>query len=216
MRRVTRFEVVAPADIESKPVARLHLGADGSDGDLQLEAAGSYLIVFETDNKAENHLPAARFNEYLEAEGLAPALDLRARSNQMGKDGNELYGRRAKAIVMTGTPLIGRDRHVTRAVGLSLEIVPERSPHEVPKPGTFPLKVLFEGAPLAGALVKLTDLGHDDVPLATQRTDSTGRAVFDMPPAGQWLFNVIWTKSLDGSAGADYETTFSSLTFAVE
>jgi len=58
---------------------------------------------------------------------------------------------------------------------LPLEIVPDVSPYAVPKPLVFPVHVLFEGRPLPGALVKLTNLEHDAEPVETHLTDKYGR-----------------------------------------
>jgi hypothetical protein len=34
-----------------------------------------------------------------------------------------------------------------------------------------------------------------------------------VPPGGKWLLNVIWTQIAPASSDADFETTFSSLSF---
>jgi uncharacterized GH25 family protein len=73
--------------------------------------------------------------------------------------------------------------------------------------------VFYEGQPLAGALVKFTDLERDAVPVETHVTDPSGRASFKMPARGSWLLNVIWTKPQTSSRDTDFETIFSSLTF---
>jgi hypothetical protein len=44
-------------------------------------------------------------------------------------------------------------------------------------------------------------------------TDEHGRAVFGARERGVWLLNVIWTEVAPTSSDADFETTFSSLTF---
>jgi uncharacterized GH25 family protein len=74
------------------------------------------------------------------------------------------------------------------------------------------VRVLYEGRPLAGALVKLTDLAHDAAPLEQHRTDGEGRAGFVMPTGGAWMMDVVWTKPLTDE-GVDFETVFSSLSF---
>jgi uncharacterized GH25 family protein len=96
---------------------------------------------------------------------------------------------------------------------LVLEIVPERSPYAQPRPTQLPVRVFFEGRPLAGALIKLTQLEQDAHPVAKQLTDRFGRASFSMPQRGSWLLNVVWAKPLPASEGVDFETTFSSLSF---
>jgi|HubBroStandDraft_6_1064221.scaffolds.fasta_scaffold63991_2 hypothetical protein len=69
------------------------------------------------------------------------------------------------------------------------------------------------GRPLAGALVKLTNLENDASPFEMHLTDHDGRANLTMPKSGTWLLNVIWTKSLPRSEATDFETVFSSLSF---
>jgi uncharacterized GH25 family protein len=212
-RRVTRFEAVAPDGARVDLRGGLHLGGPTADGDVRLSAPGTYVLVLETDDRAESHLPAIRYNDYLKVEGLTPALALRARTHRSQADGSENYGRRAKAILQVGPPGTGSQAQVTRPLGLSLEIVPDRSPYAVPRPATLPVHVFFEGHPLAGGLVKLTNLDHDWAPLESHVTDQAGRASFVMPKSGNWLLNVIWTKPLPQSRATDYETTFSSLSF---
>ena len=171
------------------------------------------MLVLETDDHAQSHLPAIRFNDYLETEGLTPALQQRERTHRMDADGFENYSRRAKSIVQVGPPWMESQEQVTKPVGLPLEIVPEVSPYTEPQPATLPVRVIYEGRPLAGALLKLTHLEQDAAPLETHLTDHEGRASFVMPKEGTWLLNVIWTKSLPSSRDADFETVFSSLSF---
>ncbi len=78
----------------------------------------------------------------------------------------------------------------------------------------LPVRVLYHGRPLAGALVKITDLGADAKPAAKRRTDANGRAAFVIPRGGQWQMNVVWAAPLRSDRRADFNTTFSSLTFA--
>ncbi|WP_309643692.1 DUF4198 domain-containing protein [Phenylobacterium sp.] len=209
--RITRFVAMAPsgATIDLRP--SLGLGGAEADGAFGLQAPGVHVLALETDVRARSHLSADRFNAYLKEEGLTPALEQRALAGRLNAAASERYGRVAKAIVQVGDP--GTGAQVTQAVGLSLEIVPEVNPYADPRPATLPVRVLFEGAPLAGALVKLTDLDHDEAPLAMHRTDVAGRASFLMPEGGRWRLNVVWTKPLAPGDDADFQTVFSSLTF---
>jgi uncharacterized GH25 family protein len=98
-------------------------------------------------------------------------------------------------------------------VGLTLEIVPERSPYAESASGDLPVHVLYHGRRLAGALVKLTNLEHDSVPAEMHITDAEGRASFTLPRAGSWLLNVIWTQPQGTPGETEFETVFSSLSF---
>ena len=253
--RITRFDVLGPTGQRVDLRTRLHPGNGPDDGNFQLEEPGTYLLVLETDNKAQSHLPAIRFNDYLQAEGLTPALQQRIRTKRMDADGSECYSRRAKVLMQVGEPGASpgagagagagagvgaragaspsarpsasarrsatpgpgptgaAQQGITQPVGLPLEIVPELNPYTEPRPASLPIRVYYEGRPLAGALVKLTQLEHDSAPLETHLTDAAGRAVFHMPGEGGWLLNVIWTKPLPRTSETDFETIFSSLSF---
>jgi uncharacterized GH25 family protein len=211
--RITRFEAIAPNGTAIDLRDNLHLGGNTEDGDFRFPSPGAYVLVLETDDHAQSHLPAIRFNDYLKVEGLTPALEQRERTHRMDADGSENYSRRAKSIVQVGPSGAESQTQVTKPLGLPLEIVPEQSPYTEPRPATLPVRVIYEGQPLAGALVKLTNLEHDAAPLEMHLTDHTGRASFIMPNGGTWLLNVIWTQPLPGSRDTDFETIFSSLSF---
>jgi len=212
--RIIRFQAIAGEGQRYDLRGNLARGSRGTEAAIAFTRPGTYMLALVTDNRAESHLPAIRFNDYLKAEGLTPALDLRARTGRMGADGAESYRRNAKAIVQVGPVDPDRQAIVTRPIGLSLEIVPERSPLAAAR-GPFPVRILYHGRPLAGALVKLTDLAHDAEPVETHRSDAHGRAVFAMPRAGNWLVNVIWTRPQPQTSLTDFDTDFSSLSFGI-
>ena len=214
-RRITRFGAIGPRGELLDLRGRLHPGEPLEDGSLLLPETGTYVVVLETDNRAQSHLPAIRFNDYLQVEGLTPALEERRRLHRMDADGSEIYSRHAKALVRvsTGAGEVGSSDGVTRPVGLPLEIVPEVNPYAAPRPAALPIQVLYQGRPLPGALVKLTALEHDAEPFEAHRTDAGGRATFTLPDQGTWLLNVIWTRPLPKTEETDFETVFSSLSF---
>lgn len=138
---------------------------------------------------------------------LTLATDNRAYSHR------ERYSRAAKAMVQVGAASEQSQAHVTRPLGLSLEIVPVVSPYSKPRPTSIPVRVVYEGYALPGAHVKLYNLEQDLAPVDVRRTDHTGLATFPMPQTGSWLVSVVWTKRLENSPDADFETIFASLTF---
>lgn len=212
LRRIVGFTATGTQGVSLDLRENLHLGDPREDGNLQFHTPGTYVLVLQTDDRAQSHLPATRFNDYLKVEGLTGGLAERERTQRMDRDGSESYSRIAKSIVQVGAAA-GSQTQVTEPMGLSLEIVPEINPYAQPRPADFPVRVIYEGQPLAGALVKLTNLADDDMPVATRRTDTAGRAIFPMPQEGTWLLNVIWTKPLPNSYETDFATVFSSLSF---
>ena len=201
--RITRFEAIGPTG-ES---------LDLRVGSVRLDKSGAYLVALETDSAAYSRQSAARFNEYLETEGLTPALDHRMRTHQMHADGFERYSRTAKSIVLVGRHSRQAQLHVTRPLGLKLEIVPQVSPYAEPRPVRLPVRILYDGRPVAGALVKLMNLEQDLGAVNESLTDDAGVASFSMPTRGSWLVSVVWTRRLANASDADFETTFASLTF---
>jgi uncharacterized GH25 family protein len=213
LRRITRFQAIAPNGVVVDLHQRLRLGQGAEDGDFRLSDPGTYVLVLQTDDGAQTHLPAIRFNDYLRVEGLTPALEQRARLHRMDADGSERYSRCAKSIVQVGQPRAGLLGQVNKPLGLPLEIVPEANPYGAKRLATLPVRVIYAGHALAGALVKLTNLANDASPFEVRLTDRDGRAGFTMPNAGAWILNVIWTKALPRSEETDFETVFSSLSF---
>jgi uncharacterized GH25 family protein len=212
-RRITRFEAIDPSGAPTDLHEQLRLGEAAEDGEFRLGTPGTYVLILQTDDRAQTHLPSIRFNDYLRAEGLTPALEQRARLHRMDADGSERYSRCAKSIVQVGPHRLDLQGAVSKPLSLPLEIVPEANPYGLPRSATLPVRVIYAGHPLAGALVKLTDLSHDASPFETHVTDRTGRASFTLPNSGTWLLNVIWTRPLPPSEETDFETIFSSLSF---
>ena len=215
LSRILDFEAVGPGGTSIDLRSSLQLGGRSSDGTIALTVPGTYVLVFRTDARARSLLPGIRFNDYLRVEGLTPALQFRERMHRMDADGSESYSRQAKAIVQVGPSSVAQTP-VTQPIGLTLEIVPEVNPYAVPRPKMLPVHVLYKSHPLAGALIKLTDLHEDATPIETHLTDSMGRATFTTPQRGAWLLNVIWTELAPSSSDTDFDTVFSSLSFGFE
>lgn len=207
--RIATFEAVGSMGTKDIHAALLPPGGP-ADANVSFSQPGTYIVVLAT-NRAASDLPAIRFNDYIRAEGIAPALAARAAANATDTPGRELYSRRAKAIVRVGTTAAPQPQ-VTRPVGLTLEIVPGRDPTAADFDMTLPVTVLYEGKPLAGAFVKLNNLDFDARPVATAISDAHGAAVFKVPFKGLWQMNVVWTKPIRDPK-ADFDTVFSSLTF---
>ncbi len=209
--RILRFDDIGPGRVTN---LRTGLQAPGGadDGSVRLIAPGTHVLVLET-NHAESELPSIRFNDYIKVEGMTPAIAWRDRLKLADTPGREIYSRRAKALVQVGPLDPALASQATRPVGLTLEIVPQRNPYALTASELLPVQIIYEGKPLAGALVKLNNLDFDARPIESHLTDLAGRATFNPPRRGKWQLNVIWTKPISGNPKAEFETIFSSLTF---
>lgn len=186
----------------------------GGEGSFSFAQPGTHVVAVET-NHAISNLPDIRFNDYLEEEGLTPAREWRAANGQSSAAGREIYSRRAKALVRVGTPeqAAAADAAVTRAIGQTLEIVPTINPYTAPAGRAIPFRILYNGRPQPGVLVKLTNLANDEKPAATMRSNRGGFVAFTLPRRGTWQVNAVWTRPIEGDPRAEFDTTFSSLTF---
>ncbi len=178
---------------------------------------GGAMLVFES-GFIPIELPAAQFDAYLAEEGLHLALAARRRAGTHVA-GRERYRRCAKAW------LSGRDAaRATKPIGLPLEIVPLASPGSGP---ALRVRVLANGKPLPGARVKSwrSPLGpageprdpaaRDSVAIASESaTDERGEATVACAAQGEWLVSVVDMRPCRDRAVADWESTWSSLTFA--
>jgi uncharacterized GH25 family protein len=125
-------------------------------------------------------------------------------------DGAESYSRHSKALIQVGSL---ESAQATQPVGLLLEIVPDVNPYSLPPASKLPVHVLFEGKPVAGALLELTNLEHDSAPVETHLTDEWGYCSFAVPAGGKWLLNVVWRKLRSDAEETQFESYFSSLSF---
>ena len=191
---------IRPIDLPETPL-------EAVDATVSLAGAGSHVLAF-VSNHAVSELPAAEFEDYARHEGLAHLIGLRAAAGKSAANGRELYSRRAKALIQIG---LRTTDSVSRPIGQTLEIVPLTNP-ALASGTPLRLRVLFHGAPLAGASVVLEALGPEARHGEPQITDAKGEVSFTPDRTGSWKAATIWSYPIEDSR-ADYETIFSTLIF---
>ena len=188
-------------------------GRTGGDpaGLLRLARPGSYVIGFHGKPNAIE-LPADKFNAYLRDEGLESVLAMRAARHQMNEPGREIYSRCAKSLLVAGPPG-DQSLPADRALGFTLELVAERRPDLLRDAQTLPVRLLYEGQPLAGALVVAIHRADPNARIAL-RSDAQGRVLLPLPRAGLWLVKAVHMRPAPAGSGADWESLWASLSFA--
>ena len=204
--RIVKF-VLASASGET-PIG----GLPGTDpaGFVQVPSPGIYVIGYRSGRTAIT-LEPEKFEKYLADEGLDEALKTRATRDQRGKPGNEVYSRCAKALVAGGG---SGEKGFDRVLGFTLELVAESNPLKLAAGETMRLRLLHEGRPLPGALVKAIALEDPDN-TASARTGRDGRVSFRLPRKGVWLTKVVHMVPAPRETGADWESLWASLTFEI-
>ena len=173
--------------------------------------AGSYIIGFESYHST-SELKADKFNDYAKKEGLKEVVEYRKDKGLEGYDGEELYSRKAKAIVQVGETLTD---NVTKPIGHTLEIVPLSHPFTLGEDNSLTVQVLFKGKPLQDALIDSVPLKNATHETQSFLTDENGQATFTFKASGAVKLNCVWGVPLQSNIKADFETYFSSLTFTV-
>lgn len=213
---IRRIPLLVDISVAGRTDQRANVRSDAKEDFVsKFGRAGLHILAMQTST-AFSDLPAVRFNDYLKAEGLTLPIAARARSKSTALPGRERYTRRAKALIQVGTQTPANTILATRPIGMKLEIVPARNPYTLDRTRQLPVYVLYKGKRLPKATVRLTSLEFDARPLESKITDRAGRATFTVPAVGGWLINVIWSEPVSGDAKADFETTFSSLTFGYD
>jgi hypothetical protein len=170
-----------------------------------------YVVVGYRSRPKPIDLAAEKFEEYLKEEGLEKIIATRARRGESQKPGREIYSRCAKSLLdADGAGTSGYDR----AIGLRLELVPEKGPKELGGGRSLPVRLEFEGKPLAGALVVAMNRDRPEKRLEA-RSSAAGRVTFDLAPSGVWLVKAVHMFPAPPASGADWESLWASLTFQV-
>jgi uncharacterized GH25 family protein len=171
---------------------------------------GLYELVY-TSRHAAVELDAAKFEKYLAEEGLEKISARRARLGQGGAPGKEIYSRCAKSLIAVGGDAgSGHDR----VLGLTLELIPEANPYTLAAGQELPVRLLYRGQPLAGAKVAAVPKDRPASQVAA-RTDAQGRVRLRLGGAGIWLVKAVHMIAAPPGSGADWESFWASLTFAL-
>lgn len=120
----------------------------------------------------------------------------------------------AETYVTVGAP----DRGALRARGKGIELVPVTHPNDLFVGESFEFTVQYDGKPLAGQKVEITEAvwTSDRTPqVATVQTDAQGRASVRLERAGTWLALTRHRTRAPAGASVDEYSNSYTLTFRV-
>ena len=203
---IARFDFVTDAGAVPIPGK----AADDPAGSFRVDAPGLGVIAYRSLESAVS-LEAPKFEEYLKEEGLESVIAARAKRGESAKPSRELFSRSAKSLIQAGG---AGDAGFDRVVGLTLELVPEKSPYALGAGGDLPVRLLFMGRPLAGALVAALPYDAPENRIAA-RTDRDGRVTLRPPKAGVWLVKAVHMVPVEDNPAADWRSIWASLTFEI-
>jgi uncharacterized GH25 family protein len=201
---INEFVVVEPTG--RKPV----VGRDGADPAGLLRVSGpGLLVVGYRSNPSPIVLTAEKFNQYIKDEGLDAVAAQRALRHQTSAEAKEIFARCAKSLLLSGAP---SEAQHDQALGFTLELVAERNPYVLRAGDELPVRLTYEGRPLAGALVIALNR-VDPAARMTARSDKDGRVRFRLPSGGFWLIKAVHMIPAPAGSNAEWASFWASLTF---
>ncbi len=205
--RIVRFDAVQTGGVR----AIAGFARQAPAGVYRPDVSGAVTLVYQSMPE-RIVLPARKFEDYLAEEGLEDILSERRRRGESAEPGREGYARSCKAMLdVVGTDAGAR---APGAVGLPLELIPDRDPSSVRVPERLAFTLEFEGTPLAGRLVELMDLDDPTLRFAG-RTNRHGRVVFAAPGPGRWMAATVHMRRAVPGLAIDWESFWGTLTFEV-
>lgn len=202
---ILRYELVSESH-DPVPVAGMH---GSTQGYLRPEHAG--VVVYQTRHY-RNDLPAERFREYLDEEGLGQIALQRETLGESDLPGREVYARCAKSIVLIEGD--ARDAsQIDHDTGLPLEItLTEINADD--DTARVRAVIVFEGKPVDGLRVVAVHASDPDG-LIELSTDEHGAVSFDAAPGG-WMLTALHIRRADHAQDADWESFWASSTFSID
>lgn len=199
------FERFYFSDARGTENFRAVLGDDPA-ATLATRAPGRVWIVLRSTYFDLRYDKPGEFETFLAREGI----DHLVPREQRGKlPVLETYSRCAKSLLLAGKPDAASPPD--RAFGMPLELIAETDPYASAAP-EFRVRLLYRGAPLAGALVTAFNKAESDKRLET-RTDASGRARLTLDRRGVWLVNAVHLFPAEKKSNAQWESMWASLTF---
>ncbi|MBS9461519.1 DUF4198 domain-containing protein [Flagellimonas sp. 389] len=160
-------------------------------------------------------LDADKFNEYLDHEGLEDVIEQRKKEGSFSSGAREKYSKHVKMLFQVGEE---RTSHFNTVHGFPIEFVPLENPYEAKAGESISFKLLSGGEPLTNHTVHYsTSVPGKDAHESENSTKTDNNGIVKMTPtqAGKWYVATIHMVKSD-EKGVDYESNWTTLTFAVK
>lgn len=176
---------------------------------LTVNTAGTHLIAYDSYPSSIT-LPAQKFHDYLREEGLEHIIRQREQAGLAGTPGRERYRRHIKTLLQAGGKTDPTYAVRTRQ---RLEILPMADPHRQSAGDALPVKLLFDGKPVPGALIKAWHRLSGQTIVLHARTGPDGQAELRLPQGGAWMISAVHMVKASDAAGVDWDSFWGNLTF---
>ncbi|MEM9338883.1 MAG: DUF4198 domain-containing protein [Bacteroidota bacterium] len=174
-------------------------------------------------------MSAKSFNDYLKHDGVLDMLTSRETNGTLGDSAIEKYSKHVKIFFQVGDE---RTNDYQTELGYPIEFIPLKNPYTIHPDDSLPVKLVFNGQPLANQLVYVgnkaaskhthnghthshdekTDHKHDE--LRQFRTDEQGLFNVPISSEGIWYIRTIHLVEVE-EEGLTHESNWATITFAV-
>ncbi len=189
------------------------LSESGEGDSLQLAQfdEGTTLLAFQSTNKFIQ-LDSAKFNEYLNEDGLEEAIQYRKEHQETDSSGREYYQRSVKTIIQVGTVM----ENVSQATGLPLDIIPLTNPYSLNNDQLITVRVLFQKQPLTNQVIKVWNRYQQTTTKNEYRTNEKGEISFAVNTLGKWMVSTVEMVHLENDPLANWQSYWGSCTWGYE
>lgn len=199
-----QFEMIDP---NGATTAILGLDGRAPAGLFRAELPGLHVVSYHSHQSLIEHSPEG-FEHYIEEDGLEHIAGDMPELEDVFATITEVYSRCAKALILAGD---GASIGFDRVIGLELELVPTTDPFRSSAESNS-FQLLYQGEACQGALVVAVNRNQPGV-RHTARSDDHGGVEFDLEADGTWLVSAVHMVAGDEDTGADWESSWASLTF---
>jgi len=195
-----------------KDIASLLSASNGDSLQLTLANEGTAMIVYNGLNSFIA-LDAAKFNEYLEEDGLEEAIEYRKQHNETNDSSHELYQRSVKTILQVGNKF---DDTYKKETALPVDIIPQTHPYQLKSGEQMTVKILFNKEPLPYALVNLWHRQNNKTVRTILQSDEKGMLSFPVSATGNWMVSTVKMLRLTNNPKAEWQSYWGSCTWGYE
>jgi uncharacterized GH25 family protein len=178
---------------------------------LTIVEPGTHVIAYDSQ-PAFIELSADKFHAYLREEGLESVIQQREADGTATRPGRERFRRHIKCIVQAGEKF---DATFATRADQRFEIVPLENPTAKTAGAAIQFSLLFDGAPLAGTLVKAWHKHDGQTVTIRARSGNDGHVSFSLPYSGGWMISAVHMIPASDTSAADWDSFWGNLSFAL-
>jgi uncharacterized GH25 family protein len=184
----------------------------GDDPAARIAMKTGALLLGYRSNRNYTELDAAKFNNYLEEEGIEFIRAERIANNQDDQPAHEYFVRCAKALLQSGR---AGDNVYGTELGYILELIALNNPYSLSVGDELGFRLMYRGEPASNLLVQAFTRA-DPTTKQRVRTDEDGFAKIQLTEAGIWMVKAVNIQPIIGDPKADWQSYWASYLFALE